>query len=129
MGDRWQEGFWEAVGRGEIAIQRCAAGHHELPVAPRAGSAGARHGGSRWRAARRIWSWAEFHHRYFEDVDPPIHPVVLVELDEGPRMYVAPDPALDWSPAVGERIRLDVRDYAGRKLPVAGPIHVNEVTA
>lgn len=36
----------------------------------------------------KVWSWCVFHRAYFKGFEPDLpYPVVLVELDEGPRIY------------------------------------------
>jgi uncharacterized OB-fold protein len=120
-GDRWQAGFWAAVERGEVAVQRCAEGHHQFPGGPACRECGR---DAPWVPASggaTVWSWVEFHQRYFEDLEPP-YTVVLAQLDEGPRMYLAPDPAVEWTPAIGARIRVEVGDLDGRSLPLAVPV-------
>lgn len=128
-GDRWQEGFWLAVDRAEVAVQRCVAGHYQLPGGPACYACG---GETAWVAiggGATVWSWSEFHHRYFDDFLDPPYVVVLVQLDEGPRMYIAPDPSVEWVPNVGARVRIAVGDYAGRRVPLASPSFDTEVAA
>jgi len=81
---------WEGAREGKLNVQRClSCGTHRYPPA-------------RWcfhclseetewvtvSGKGTIWSWCVFHKAYFKGFEADIpYPVVLVELDEGPRLY------------------------------------------
>jgi uncharacterized OB-fold protein len=126
LGDGWQQGFWEAAEHGEVAVQRCTEGHHQFPGGPACRVCGAELAWVAVSGAAVLWSWADFHQRYFDDVDPPYR-VLLVELAEGPRMYLQPEPGADWSPAIGDRVHVAVGELDGRRIPLATPVDATEV--
>jgi uncharacterized OB-fold protein len=119
LGDRWQVGFWAAAERGEVAVQRCGEGHYQFPGGPACARCGRE---VKWipvSGLGTVWSWAEFHHRYFERFLDPPYVVMIVELDQGVRTYSAPDPENPWQPWIGARVRMVVGEYGGRRVPVA----------
>lgn len=81
---------WAGARQGELRVQRCSdCGSHRYPAA-------------RWCAEcqgdrlewvtvsgkGRIWSWCDFHRAYFEGFKAELPwRVVLVDLDEGPKLY------------------------------------------
>lgn len=81
---------WEGARKGELQVQHCkSCGTYRYPPA-------------RWcseclsediewvKASGKgtVWSWCAFHRQYFKGFDAEIpYAVVLVELDEGPKLY------------------------------------------
>jgi uncharacterized protein len=120
FGDQWQDGFWDAVDRGEIAVQRCANGHHQFPGGPSCARCGE---AVRWEAVGgegEVWSWAVFHHNYFAEFATQLpYAVLIVALDEGPRIYAGVHPIEQATPRIGVRVRLEVADYPFRPVPLA----------
>lgn len=81
---------WEGAREGKLRIQRCTScGAFRYP--PARICAECRNEGSEWVTASgkgRIWSWCVFHRPYFKGFDKEMpYAVVMVELDEGPRLY------------------------------------------
>jgi uncharacterized OB-fold protein len=67
-----------------------------------------------------VWSWAVFHHNYLDEFSPHLpYTVMVVTLEEGVRMCVAPHPDEHRSPLIGDRIQLEIGPYAIRRVPLA----------
>jgi uncharacterized OB-fold protein len=119
-GDQWQEGFWDAIDRGEIMIQRCPADHYQFPGGPNCARCGRE---TRWtpiEGTARIWSSVVFHHRYLDAFSNMLpYPVLLLELSEGPRMYTGLHPEETLEPRVGAAVRLEIVDYPLGPVPMA----------
>ena len=82
--------FWEGARRGELRLQRCTAcGAFRYPSGR--WCAHCRSDASDWVGASgkgEVWSWCVFHKAYFEGfADELPYGVVLVQLDEGVRLY------------------------------------------
>lgn len=119
-GDHWQAPFWEAVDRDELVVQRCANGHHHLPGGPRCGRCGAAVAWVRASGRATVWSWAVFHQRYFDELaDALPYPVLVVDLDEGARMFCSVHPDEQGRPAIGDRVRLEVAAFPLGRVPLA----------
>jgi uncharacterized OB-fold protein len=119
-GDRWQVPFWEAVDRDELVVQRCENGHHQLPGAPDCGRCGAAVTWVRASGGGTVWSRCVFHQRYFDELaDALPYTVLVVDLDEGARMFCALHPDERASPATGDRVRLEVADFPTGRVPLA----------
>lgn len=105
--------FWEAAKRNELRLQRCAeCGHTRYPIAeicPRCLS-----GEASWEAMSgrgTVFSHVVFHQVYnkaFAD-DAPYN-VVLVQLDEGPRMFSNVVDASTREARVGDRLEVVFED-------------------
>ena len=98
--------YWEGTRVGELRLQRCGnCGKYRFPA--NRWCPACRSDRSEWVATSgkgAIWSWCVFHKGYFEGFELP-YAVVLVELDEGVRMY---SNIVDVAPAdlrVGMRVR------------------------
>lgn len=116
-GDQWQAEYWVAIERGEIVIQRCDAGHYQFPGGPKCARCRNPVDWVRASGSGRVWSWAVFHHHYLEGFDPP-YTVMIIELEEGVRMFAAPHQDERWSPWIGARVRLEVGEHCGRHVTV-----------
>lgn len=87
LGDRDTSGFWEACGRGKLAVQACeACGRLRFP--PRPMCPHCRSLARRWQVTGgegTIWSFAVIHAPVLPAYAPFVpYPVVIVELPEGP---------------------------------------------
>jgi uncharacterized OB-fold protein len=115
--------FWAALAEGRLLLQRCArcghVQHHPRPLctscwAPAPEWVASAGGGS-------VWTWTVVHragHPGWADAVP--YAVVVVELDEGPRLVTA------WSGdlgdlALGRRVRVGGREEDGHHVLVAAP--------
>lgn len=84
--------FWDGCRDGELRLQVCSGcGAHRFPdskVCPRCLSHEAE-----WKTVSgrgRIWSWVTMHQKYFAAfADEVPYTVIIVELDEGPRVISA----------------------------------------
>lgn len=79
--------FWEAVEAHELKLQRCA-GCHRWLVPPRPMCPGCQSMESEWVAVSghgTVYSWVTYAESPHPGFESP-HTVVLVELDEGPRL-------------------------------------------
>lgn len=120
FGDLWQDGFWAAVDRGGVAVQRCANGHHQFPGGPRCAQCGAETTWVTVSGEGVVWSWAVFHREYFPEFGPALpYTVMIVTLDEGPRVYTGLHPEETATPAIGTRVRLEVAESVFRPVPLA----------
>lgn len=106
--------YWEGTAKGEIRLQHCLdCGHCWHPPLPRCPACHARR--VEWRAARgtgRLYSWTDVHHAVHAATASWVpYRIVLVELDEGPRivagMAYAPEP-----PIIGQPVRALFREAA-----------------
>lgn len=83
--------FWEAVGGHELKLQRCA-GCHRWLMPPRPMCPGCHSMESEWVAVSgrgKVHSWVTYADSPHPGFSSP-HTVVLVELDEGPRLVSNP---------------------------------------
>lgn len=84
--DRTDEYFWNGVQQGQLLLQRCTSCHVlRLPPVPMCGNCHA----TAWDTVAasghgHVYSWILSHHPSEPDATPRI--VVLVQLDEGPRI-------------------------------------------
>jgi len=81
---------WEGTRAGRLHVQKCkACGTLRYP--PNPWCAKCRSDGSEWvdlSGKGKIWSWCVFHRPYFKGFESEMpYAVVLVELDEGIRLY------------------------------------------
>lgn len=120
FGDLWQEGFWAAVDRGEVVVQRCSNGHHQFPGGPRCVRCGTETVWVPVSGDAAVWSWAVFHHEYFPEFATALpYTVMIVTLDEGPRVYAGLHPEETVRPEIGMRVRLEVTESVFRPVPLA----------
>lgn len=99
--------FWEGAARGELLVQRCSACHAlRHPPGPGCPSCAS----LEWTAVRlsgdgTIHSFVRHHHPPIPPFEPG-HPVVLVQLDEGPRLVseLVPEDAARSDLAIGMRV-------------------------
>ena len=84
--------YREGLAKGELLLARCVdCDHRRLPPRLACPSCGSRRP-ARWERASgrgRIWSHVTFHKRYLPDGPDVPYTVVLVELEEGPRVIAA----------------------------------------
>lgn len=116
--------FWAALGEGRLLLQRCErCGHVQHHPRPRCTSCWA--AGPAWTPSPGlgvVWTWTVVHrsgHPGWVAATP--YAVVVVELDEGPRLVTAwsgelDDLALDLAVQVGHR------EEDGHVVMVAGPV-------
>jgi len=101
--------FWEGAARGELLVQRCSEcrslRHPPGPGCPNCSSL-------EWEAVAmsgsgEIYSFVKHHHPQIPPFEPG-HPVVLVELDEGPRLVseLASEDATRTDLAIGMRVEV-----------------------
>jgi uncharacterized protein len=114
-------GHWEGATNGELRLPRCSdcgqlfwpAG----PVCPACFSFGVQ-----WTTCSgrgRVASWVRFHKRYFEGAPVP-YVVVLVEVEEGPRLTTTWAGGED--PAIGMEVEVCFADRGGFVLPEFRPL-------
>jgi uncharacterized OB-fold protein len=113
-------GHWEAAARGELAVPRCRecglAFWPGGPVCPACLSWAVEW--ERCSGRGRVTSWVRFHKRYWEGAEVP-YVVVLVELEEGPRLISGW--ASDEEPRVGAPVEVCFRGREGVVLPEFRP--------
>ena len=81
---------WEGNAKGELRVQRCDdCGTPRFPASRWCPSCLSEN--TSWLKVSgkgKVWSWCVFHRAYFPGFEPELpYPVVLIELDEGPRIY------------------------------------------
>ncbi len=99
---------WDGAKAGELRVQRCTScGALRYPTArwcPQCLSED-----SDWTTVSgkgTVWSWCVFHRAYFKGFEEEMpYPVVLVELDEGPRIYSNLVGRPGEKPEIGMRVR------------------------
>lgn len=113
-------GFWEAVERHRLQVQRCGE-CGELRYPPAARCPRCLSGGWRWREVSghgELLSYVVVHQRYHPAwADRVPYNVVLVQLDEGPRMFSNVLPFARTDLTVGMRLRVVYDDEDGLTLP------------
>lgn len=82
--------YWEGAKQHELRLLRCAGcGTHRFVPFRLCPSCGSRE--SSWQAVSgkgEVWSWCVFHRAYFPGFAAELpYSVVMVKLDEGPRLY------------------------------------------
>ncbi len=113
-------GFWDAVERGELQVQRCeSCGELRYPPAERC----PRCLSPEWRWQQvsgrgELLSYTVVHQRYHPAwADRVPYNVALVQLDEGPRMFSNVLPLSRTDLEVGMRLRVTFDDEDGQLLP------------
>lgn len=95
--------FWEGAARGELLIQRCSGcGGHQLYPRPYCLRC---QGEVEWVPASGggvVYSKITVHLQPLPELEPP-YDVILVELDEGPRMLANTEPG---TCEIGDRVKL-----------------------
>jgi len=117
--------FWDGCNAGKLLLQRCGACKHIFYYArrlcPACGSNELTWEDSAGRG--RIYSFSELHVPFQgpEWANQLPYTVVLVDLDEGPRMvsrWLAPKGSV---PAIGQTVHVRFPTVDGQKLPFFGP--------
>lgn len=118
--DRWSKPFWEAVQQHDLVFQSCTSCDvQRYPSGPRCSNCGS--SGYVWAksaGAGTVVSWVRFHQNYYPeyDFDLPYY-VVLVQLDEGPRMIAGVTEGT--TPSTDQRVQVQfVRREADFALPM-----------
>lgn len=119
-GDPLSAPFWDAARRHELALQRCLhCGAHQHYPRPFCLTCNSLH--LEWVTSPGtgvIYSKTTVHVRVLPDLEPP-YDVVLIELDEGPRLLGHVEPA----GRIGDRVIVAFRERPGEPpLPVFRPL-------
>lgn len=113
-------GFWEGAQAGQLRVQRCEeCGELRYPPAPRCPRCLS--GGWSWHEVSgrgELLSYLVFHQRYHPAWAGRVpYNVVLVQLDEGPRMFSNVLPLSKTDLDVGMRVRVVFDDEDGLTVP------------
>ena len=112
--------FWEGCAAGELRLQCCTdCGTYRYPDSPSCPQCLS--GTASWKpisGRAELWSFAVFHHRYFDEVaDRLPYPVLWVKLEEGPFMITGLDGDVS-ELEVGQRLEVSFhRVSADRFIP------------
>lgn len=121
--DRWTQPFWDATRQHKLTFQSCSScGVQRNPAGPSCPSCGGiEFTWSESRGTGAVLSWVTFHQKYYPEYDLEVpYDVVLVQLDDGPRMIAGFFGA--GQPTVQERVRIKfVERDATFTLPVFVP--------
>jgi uncharacterized protein len=115
--------FWEGARVGELRLQRCSQnGHFWHP--PGAVCPICHTSEYEWVVASghgRVYSWTTIHHAVHTAVIPWLpYTIVLVDLDEGPRLISLYHGRQD--PVIGESVAVRFEPYSEVVLPVFAPV-------
>lgn len=88
--DDFNKPYWEAAKAGRLVVQKClSCGEYRFPQARYCHACLSEN--SEWRDVSgrgTIWSYCIFHRAYFKGFEGELpYNVILVRLDEGPKMY------------------------------------------
>jgi uncharacterized OB-fold protein len=105
--DELSRPYWDALRRRELRLPRCGGCQHlwvePRRACPRCGSAAVEW--AQMSGHGTVWSRTVFHHLYFDGFrDELPYNVVVVALDEGPRLYSNVVDAPDAAIAIGQRV-------------------------